>query len=62
LQSVYDQFTEGFDTADLREAQMLLRNLRRNPTDGGRRRRVRAKNDGTTAVPKAQAGRVHHSG
>ena len=62
LQSVYDQFTEGFDTADLREAQMLLRNLRRNLTDGGRRRRVRVKNDGTTAVPKAQAGPVHHLG
>jgi predicted ATPase/DNA-binding response OmpR family regulator/class 3 adenylate cyclase len=25
LQSVYDQFTEGFDTADLRDAQKLLR-------------------------------------
>ena len=62
LQSVYDQFTEGFDTADLREAQMLLRNLRRNLTDGGRRRRMRVKNDGTTAVPKARAGPVHRSG
>src|SRR4029077_9409928 len=63
LQSVYDQFTEGFDTADLREAQMLLRNLRRNTTDGRRRRRMRVKNDGTTAVlPKAQAGPVRHSG
>jgi predicted ATPase len=62
LQSVYDQFTEGFDTADLREAQMLLRNLRRNLTAAGRRRRVRVKNDGTTAVPKAQAGPVHHLG
>jgi predicted ATPase/class 3 adenylate cyclase len=30
LQSVYDQFTEGFDTADLRDAQALLRNLRRD--------------------------------
>jgi predicted ATPase len=29
LQSVFDQFTEGFDTADLRDAQKLLRNLRR---------------------------------
>jgi predicted ATPase len=28
LQSVYDQFTEGFDTADLRDAQMLLGKLR----------------------------------
>jgi len=28
LQSVYNQFTEGFDTADLRDAQKLLRNLR----------------------------------
>jgi hypothetical protein len=26
---VYDQFIEGFDTADLRDAQKLLRNLRR---------------------------------
>jgi predicted ATPase len=40
LQSTYDQFTEGFDTADLRDAQVLLRNLRRNLTDGGGRRRV----------------------
>jgi predicted ATPase len=29
LQSVYDQFTEGFDTADLRDAQKLLRSLER---------------------------------
>jgi predicted ATPase len=29
LQSVYDQFTEGFDTADLRYAQKLLQTLRR---------------------------------
>ncbi len=29
LQSVYDQFTEGFDTADWRDAQKLLRTLRR---------------------------------
>jgi predicted ATPase len=29
LQSVYDQFTEGFDTADLRDAQKLLQTLRR---------------------------------
>jgi predicted ATPase len=28
LQSVYNQFTEGFHTADLRDAQKLLRNLR----------------------------------
>jgi len=28
LQSVYDQFTEGFDTADLRGAQKILRTLR----------------------------------
>jgi predicted ATPase len=30
LQSVYDQFTEGFDTADLRDAKSLIRSLRRN--------------------------------
>ena len=30
LQSVYDQFTEGFDTADLCDAQRLLQNLRRD--------------------------------
>jgi predicted ATPase/class 3 adenylate cyclase/DNA-binding response OmpR family regulator len=29
LQSVYDQFTEGFDTADLCDAQKLLQTLRR---------------------------------
>ena len=51
LQSVYDQFTEGFDTADLRDAQALLRNLRRNLTDGRGRRRVRrVKNNRTTAA------------
>jgi predicted ATPase len=64
LQSVYDQFTEGFDTADLRDAQTLLRNLRRNLMDGGRRRRVRrVKNDSTTAVrSKARARPSHRSG
>ena len=41
LQSVYDRFTEGFDTADLRDARALLRTLRRNLRDGGGRRRVR---------------------
>jgi predicted ATPase len=30
LQSIYDQFTEGFDTADLREAKALMGSLRRN--------------------------------
>jgi predicted ATPase len=30
LQSVYDQFTEGFDTTDLRDAQKILRNLKRD--------------------------------
>jgi predicted ATPase len=30
LQSVYDQFTEGFDTADLRNAKALIENLRRS--------------------------------
>jgi predicted ATPase len=29
LQSVYEQFTEGFDTADLRDAKALLENLGR---------------------------------
>jgi class 3 adenylate cyclase/DNA-binding response OmpR family regulator/predicted ATPase len=28
LQSVYEQFTEGFDTADLRDAKALMENLR----------------------------------
>jgi predicted ATPase len=53
LQSVYDQFTEGFDTADLRDARALLRDLRRNLTDGGGRRRVRRvkNNDRRTAMP-----------
>ena len=65
LQSVYDQFTEGFDTADLRDAQALLRNLRRNLTDGGGRRRVRrVKNDMTTTAVqfKARARPSHRSG
>src|SRR5262249_40687772 len=30
LQSTYDQFTEGFDTADLRDAKALIRSLRQN--------------------------------
>jgi hypothetical protein len=30
LQSAYDQFTEGFDTADLRDAKSLIRSLRKN--------------------------------
>ena len=30
LQSAYSQFTEGFDTADLRDAQKLLQKLERN--------------------------------
>jgi predicted ATPase len=30
LQSLYDQFTEGFDTEDLREAQKLLRDLKQD--------------------------------
>lgn len=30
LQSVYSQFTEGFDTADLRDAQKLLQKLEQN--------------------------------
>jgi class 3 adenylate cyclase/DNA-binding response OmpR family regulator/predicted ATPase len=29
LRSVYDQFTEGFDSADLRDAQQLIHNLNR---------------------------------
>jgi DNA-binding response OmpR family regulator/class 3 adenylate cyclase/predicted ATPase len=64
LQSVYNQFTEGLDTADLRDAQALLRNLRRSLTDGGRRRRVRpAKNDKKTAVrSKPRARPSHRSG
>jgi predicted ATPase len=41
LQSVYDQFTEGFDTPDLRDAQALLRGLRRSLTHGGGRRRLK---------------------
>jgi DNA-binding response OmpR family regulator/class 3 adenylate cyclase/predicted ATPase len=64
LQSVYDQFTEGFDTPDLRDSQALLRALRRNLTDGGGRRRVRrVKNDRTRAVrSKTLLSRSHRSG
>ena len=53
LQSVYDQFTEGFDTPDLRDAHALLRNLRRSLTNGGGRRRVRRvkNNDRRIAMP-----------
>ena len=64
LQSVYDQFTEGFDTTDLRDAQELLHNLRRNLTDGRGRRRVRrVKNNRTTAFrSEARARPSHRSG
>ena len=64
LQSVYDQFTEGFDTTDLRDAQALLRNLRRNLTDGRGRRRVRRmKNNRSTAFrSEARARPSHRSG
>jgi len=38
LQSVFDQFTEGFDAQDLRDAKELLRRLRhevrRKPSEG----------------------------
>jgi predicted ATPase len=30
LQSAYDQFTEGFDTADLRNAKALIRGLKQS--------------------------------
>ena len=45
LQSVYDQFKEGFDAADLRSARALVRSLRRkvsqNPKEVGPRRTAR---------------------
>jgi len=46
LQSAYDQFTEGFDTADLCDAQSLLRGLRqdlghRRSKDGGTKQSLR---------------------
>ena len=62
LQSVYDQFTEGFDTADLLDAQELLRNLRRSLADGGRRRRVRRNGRTTTVRSKARVRPSHRSG
>jgi hypothetical protein len=30
VQAIYDQFTEGFDTADLREAKALMQDLKRS--------------------------------
>jgi len=30
VQAIYEQFTEGFDTADLREAKALMQNLKRS--------------------------------
>jgi predicted ATPase len=30
LESVYEQFTEGFDTPDLRDAKALIKNLKRS--------------------------------
>jgi predicted ATPase len=42
LQSAHDQFTEGFESEDLRDAQKLLRglreNLRRKPSEGYEKR------------------------
>jgi predicted ATPase len=35
LQSVYDQFTEGFDMADLRDAKALMGSLRRKVGTAG---------------------------
>jgi class 3 adenylate cyclase/predicted ATPase/DNA-binding response OmpR family regulator len=46
LQSVYGQFTEGFDTADLLDAKALIRSLRQNI---GRRQRERTGNLGSYA-------------
>src|SRR5262249_17169667 len=30
VQAIYEQFTEGFDTADLREAKALMQDLKRS--------------------------------
>jgi class 3 adenylate cyclase/DNA-binding response OmpR family regulator/predicted ATPase len=46
LQSVYDQFTEGFDTADLQDAKALIRSLKQNI---GRRLSERTGNLGSYA-------------
>jgi len=55
LQSVYDQFTEGFDSADLRQAQHFIQELNRNLREKPSRhfRKARASNQGVR--PREQA-------
>jgi hypothetical protein len=47
LQSIYDQFTEGFNTTDLIHARTLLEGLRANSVDKVARDQSRA--DAATA-------------
>lgn len=56
LQSVYDQFTEGFDTVDLQEAEALIRTLKGGPPAGRRHRRE------MVASPNATPNRPRLSG
>ncbi len=42
LAQVYDWFTEGFDTADLQAAHLLLGELKASPASRGPRKRARA--------------------
>jgi class 3 adenylate cyclase/DNA-binding response OmpR family regulator/predicted ATPase len=63
LQSVYDQFTEGFDTPDLHDARNLLLNLRRKTakaarSDAGPPRSARF---GKRSRPRSSARRSDHS-
>jgi predicted ATPase len=51
LQSVYDQFTEGFDTAELRDAKALMGSLRRSV---GRKQTERARKKGRIEQNKVQ--------
>jgi class 3 adenylate cyclase/DNA-binding response OmpR family regulator/predicted ATPase len=63
LQSLYDQFTEGFDTPDLHDARKLLLNLRRKTakaarSDAGPPRSARF---GKRSRPHSSARRSDHS-
>jgi predicted ATPase len=48
LQSAYEQFTEGFDTADLRNAKRLMEDLRRS--DGRKQGECGGKKSNKTAL------------
>src|SRR5262249_45495563 len=63
VQAIYEQFTEGFDTADLREAKALMQDLKRS-LDRKRNDRVvkKTKQSAVDAVFEAGKSLAHHDG